>query len=119
MELIRREILKQHPEATGVNAVLIDFFLYDLAKEREVAGKSSCLFACFTSFGPVSSGPHRLASLGPLSFFSLPAVPPFGLASCAIPNDSVGVSTESGWIGNVEAKQFEFRETDLHLVRQH
>jgi hypothetical protein len=34
VELIRREILKEHPEAE-VNAVLIDFFLYDLAKERE------------------------------------------------------------------------------------
>ena len=39
VELIRREILKQHPEATGVNAVLTDFYLYDLAKEREAAGK--------------------------------------------------------------------------------
>lgn len=38
VELIRREILKQHPDAAGVNAVLIDFFLYDLAKEREAAG---------------------------------------------------------------------------------
>ncbi|KAK1069072.1 hypothetical protein LTR12_014078 [Friedmanniomyces endolithicus] len=36
VELIRREIVRQHPEAEGVvNAVLIDFFLYDLAKERE------------------------------------------------------------------------------------
>lgn len=35
VELIRREIVKNHPEAE-VNAVLIDFFLYDLAKEREV-----------------------------------------------------------------------------------
>ncbi|KAK0939512.1 hypothetical protein LTR29_008881 [Friedmanniomyces endolithicus] len=36
VELIRREIGRQHPEAEGeVNAVLIDFFLYDLAKERE------------------------------------------------------------------------------------
>lgn len=41
VELIRREILRQHPEAeaTGVNAVLIDFLLYDLAKEREAAGE--------------------------------------------------------------------------------
>ncbi|KAK3117012.1 hypothetical protein LTR53_002033 [Teratosphaeriaceae sp. CCFEE 6253] len=37
VELMRREIISQHPEAEGtVNAVLIDFFLYDLAKEREV-----------------------------------------------------------------------------------
>lgn len=41
VELIRREMLSQHPEAeaTGVNAVLIDFLLYDLAKEREAAGR--------------------------------------------------------------------------------
>jgi hypothetical protein len=36
--MIRREILKMHPEATDINAVLIDFFLYDLAKEREAQG---------------------------------------------------------------------------------
>lgn len=43
VELIRREILRQDASATNntVNAVLIDFFLYDLAKEREAAGKSS------------------------------------------------------------------------------
>ena len=34
VELIRREIANRHPEA-AVNAVLIDFFLYDLAKEKE------------------------------------------------------------------------------------
>ena len=39
VELIRREILAQHPEATNVNAVLIDFLLYDIAKEREAAGE--------------------------------------------------------------------------------
>jgi len=38
VELIRREILKQHPDA-GVNAILIDFFLYDTMKDREGAGK--------------------------------------------------------------------------------
>ncbi|PIA89024.1 UPF0553 protein [Cercospora beticola] len=38
VELIRREILRNHPEATAVNAVLIDFFLYDLAKEKEAQG---------------------------------------------------------------------------------
>lgn len=37
VELIRREIVKVHPEAQ-VNAILIDFFLYDLAKEREKDG---------------------------------------------------------------------------------
>ncbi|EGP84366.1 uncharacterized protein MYCGRDRAFT_47506 [Zymoseptoria tritici IPO323] len=38
VELIRREILRLHPEVNEeveINAVLIDFFLYDLAKERE------------------------------------------------------------------------------------
>ncbi|KAB8293916.1 hypothetical protein EYC80_009389 [Monilinia laxa] len=38
VELIRREILKDHPEAE-VNAILIDFFLYDTMKERELEGK--------------------------------------------------------------------------------
>lgn len=38
MELIRREILRNHPDAK-VNAILIDFFLYDMMKEREVAGQ--------------------------------------------------------------------------------
>lgn len=37
VELIRREILARHPDAT-VNAILIDFFLYDTMKERESAG---------------------------------------------------------------------------------
>lgn len=40
VELIRREILRQHPEAT-VNAVLIDFFLYDTMKEREASGEET------------------------------------------------------------------------------
>ncbi|KAL1304034.1 hypothetical protein AAFC00_000472 [Neodothiora populina] len=38
VELIKQEILRNHPEAT-VNAILIDFFLYDLAKENEKAGE--------------------------------------------------------------------------------
>ena len=38
VELIRRQILKEHRE-TSVNAVLIDFFLYDMTKEREAAGE--------------------------------------------------------------------------------
>jgi hypothetical protein len=38
VELIRREILKHHPDAT-INPILIDFFLYDTMKEREIAGK--------------------------------------------------------------------------------
>lgn len=37
VELIRRDILARHPDAT-VNAILIDFFLYDTMKERESAG---------------------------------------------------------------------------------
>lgn len=40
VELIRRHILQEHPEAK-VNAILIDFFLYDIAKEREKAGEES------------------------------------------------------------------------------
>lgn len=38
VELIRREILVQHPEAK-VNAILIDFFLYDTMKEFEKNGQ--------------------------------------------------------------------------------
>jgi len=38
IELLRREILKLQPEAK-VNAILLDFFLYDLAKEKEKAGE--------------------------------------------------------------------------------
>ena len=34
VELLRREIRKLKPD-TEVNAILIDFFLYDLAKEKE------------------------------------------------------------------------------------
>jgi len=37
VELVRQQILRHHPDAT-VNAILIDFFLYDLAKEQESAG---------------------------------------------------------------------------------
>lgn len=38
VEMIRREIVRTHPDAK-VNAILIDFFLYDLAKEKEKAGE--------------------------------------------------------------------------------
>ena len=34
VEMIRREIERSHPEVKP-NAILIDFFLYDLAKQRE------------------------------------------------------------------------------------
>jgi hypothetical protein len=37
IELLRREILKLDPDAKA-NAILIDFFLYDLAKEKEKDG---------------------------------------------------------------------------------
>lgn len=40
VELIRREILKEHP-GTHINAILIDFFLYDTIKEIEAAGEES------------------------------------------------------------------------------
>lgn len=40
VEMIRREIERCYPEAKGkVNAVLIDFFLYDLCKEMEARGE--------------------------------------------------------------------------------
>lgn len=37
VELLRKEMLELKPD-TKVNAILIDFFLYDLAKERENEG---------------------------------------------------------------------------------
>jgi hypothetical protein len=40
VELIRRQILREHPEAK-VNAILIDFFLYDTLKERERSGEET------------------------------------------------------------------------------
>jgi hypothetical protein len=40
IEQLRREIIKLQPEAK-VNAILIDFFLYDLAKEKENAGEEA------------------------------------------------------------------------------
>ncbi len=40
VELIRREILRRHPDAKDkVNAVLIDYFLYDTCKEMEERGE--------------------------------------------------------------------------------
>ncbi|RDL37330.1 Uncharacterized protein BP5553_04763 [Venustampulla echinocandica] len=36
-ELIRREIMRKHPSAK-INAILIDFFLYDTMKDREASG---------------------------------------------------------------------------------
>ncbi|OTA79463.1 hypothetical protein M434DRAFT_25729 [Hypoxylon sp. CO27-5] len=40
VELIRREIKRQHPEAK-INAILIDFFLYDTMKQLEAQGKET------------------------------------------------------------------------------
>lgn len=40
VELIRREIRRQHPE-TDINAILIDFYLYDTMKEIEKDGKEA------------------------------------------------------------------------------
>ncbi|PHH88897.1 hypothetical protein CDD83_6909 [Cordyceps sp. RAO-2017] len=40
VELIRREILRQHPR-TKVNAILIDFFLYDTMQELEAQGQAA------------------------------------------------------------------------------
>ncbi|KAK4690429.1 hypothetical protein P7C71_g6361, partial [Lecanoromycetidae sp. Uapishka_2] len=37
VEMLRREILRLHPEAQ-INAILIDFFLYDTVKEMEARG---------------------------------------------------------------------------------
>ncbi|KAK8219235.1 hypothetical protein M8818_000968 [Zalaria obscura] len=58
VELLRRQILQKHPDAK-VNAILIDFFLYDLAKEREKAGEDAIPHhrtrsICF----PIFSGPQ-------------------------------------------------------------
>ncbi|EPE07576.1 hypothetical protein F503_00298 [Ophiostoma piceae UAMH 11346] len=45
VELIRREIVSKHPDAASgehkLNAILIDFFLYDTMKEKEAAGKDA------------------------------------------------------------------------------
>ncbi|KAK3314513.1 hypothetical protein B0H66DRAFT_563073 [Apodospora peruviana] len=41
VELIRKEIMRQHPDAEKMNAILIDFFLYDTIKEIEAAGQES------------------------------------------------------------------------------
>jgi hypothetical protein len=37
VELIKTQILQQHPEAK-VNAILIDFYLYDTMKGKEAIG---------------------------------------------------------------------------------
>lgn len=40
VELIRREIVSAHPD-THINAILIDFFLYDTIQEMQAQGKES------------------------------------------------------------------------------
>lgn len=40
VELIRREIKRNHPEVE-INAILIDFFLYDLMKDMEARGQET------------------------------------------------------------------------------
>jgi hypothetical protein len=37
---MKRQIMRNHPEL-DVNAVLIDFYLYDLSKELEAKGQES------------------------------------------------------------------------------
>lgn len=40
VEKIKKEIQKMHPETSDrINAILIDFFLYDTAKGMEVRGE--------------------------------------------------------------------------------
>lgn len=58
VELMRRQIVSDHPEAAdAVHAVLLDFLLYDLAKESEASGKLHS--ARYRSFG-VGSPPTPL-----------------------------------------------------------
>lgn len=45
VEAIRQQIVRNHPDAEGkVSAVLLDFLLYDLAKEFESTGTLSSLW---------------------------------------------------------------------------
>ena len=37
VEQLRREIIRKHPDAENINAILIDFFLYDAIKELEAS----------------------------------------------------------------------------------
>lgn len=47
VEMVRRQIVRDHPEAEAeVHAVLLDFLLYDLAKEFESTGTFSNLRPC-------------------------------------------------------------------------
>lgn len=42
VELLRREIQRQHP-GSKINAILIDFFLYDSVKDQEAKGDASLI----------------------------------------------------------------------------
>lgn len=60
VELIRRQIVRDHPEAEAeVHAVLLDFLMYDLAKEIESTGM--CRAPGF--FSPAAIRPLGLASV--------------------------------------------------------
>jgi hypothetical protein len=51
VEMLRRQIANDHPEAKGeVNAILLDFLLYDLAKEVESTGTLRACGACPCEF---------------------------------------------------------------------
>ena len=75
VELIRREIMRLRPDTVGVHAVLIDFLLYDLAKEREDPGKCTRSMAfwpsrppsLFTSAASRESRPDHVVGLATVS----------------------------------------------------
>ena len=51
VEMLRRQIVSDHPEAKAdVNAVLLDFLLYDLAKELETTGTLRACGTCPCEF---------------------------------------------------------------------
>jgi hypothetical protein len=63
VEMIRRQIVQDHPEAKAeVNAVLLDFLLYDLAKEFESTG-TFCACGGFSCTFPLD----RLQSRRPIN----------------------------------------------------
>lgn len=63
VEMIRRQIVQEHPESKGeVNAVLLDFLLYDLAKEFESTG-TFCACGVFSCAFPLD----RLQKWRPMS----------------------------------------------------
>lgn len=59
VEMIRRQIVQEHPEAEAdINAVLLDFLLYDLAKESESTGtfRACGVFPCTNPLDSRESG---------------------------------------------------------------